>query len=77
MRTKKDKEKPGYVPGQRHSSAANYELTAQSAMLHDHSDEYVLQLFEQMLVRTHAVRTIISLECPLNICEFNLKTNDI
>ncbi|XP_032383417.1 protein diaphanous homolog 1 isoform X1 [Etheostoma spectabile] len=47
---KKDKEKPGQVPGQRHSSAASYELNAQSAMLHDHSDEYVLELFEQMLV---------------------------
>ncbi|XP_034738911.1 protein diaphanous homolog 1-like isoform X3 [Etheostoma cragini] len=47
---KKDKEKPGQVPGQRHSSAASYELNTQSAMLHDHSDEYVLELFEQMLV---------------------------
>ncbi|KAM4621830.1 protein diaphanous homolog 1 [Polymixia lowei] len=46
----KDKEKPGHAPGQRHSSAASYELNAQSAMLHDHSDEYVLELFEQMLV---------------------------
>ncbi|XP_030000977.1 protein diaphanous homolog 1 isoform X2 [Sphaeramia orbicularis] len=50
MRMKKDKEKPGHVPGQRHSSAASYEINAQSAMLHDHSDEYVLELFEQMLV---------------------------
>ncbi|XP_070693525.1 protein diaphanous homolog 1 [Pempheris klunzingeri] len=50
MRMKKDKEKPGHVPGQRHSSAANYEINAQSAMLHDHTDEYVLELFEQMLV---------------------------
>ncbi|XP_068443664.1 protein diaphanous homolog 1 isoform X2 [Clinocottus analis] len=50
MRIKKDKEKPGHVPGQRHSSAANYEINAQSAILHDHSDEYVLELFEQMLV---------------------------
>ncbi|XP_071400331.1 protein diaphanous homolog 1-like isoform X2 [Centroberyx affinis] len=50
MRIKKDKEKPGHMPGQRHSSAANYEINAQSAMLHDHSDEYVLELFEQMLV---------------------------
>ncbi|KAI3351736.1 hypothetical protein L3Q82_020569 [Scortum barcoo] len=50
MRMKKDKEKPGSMPGQRHSSAANYEINAQSAMLHDHSDEYVLELFEQMLV---------------------------
>uniref|UniRef100_A0A8C4NV64 Diaphanous related formin 1 n=1 Tax=Dicentrarchus labrax TaxID=13489 RepID=A0A8C4NV64_DICLA len=51
MRMKKDKEKPGHTPGQRHSSAANYEINPQqSAMLHDHSDEYVLELFEQMLV---------------------------
>uniref|UniRef100_A0A8D3D5T2 Diaphanous related formin 1 n=1 Tax=Scophthalmus maximus TaxID=52904 RepID=A0A8D3D5T2_SCOMX len=50
MRIKKDKEKLGHVPGQRHSSAASYEINAQSAMLHDHSDEYVLELFEQMLV---------------------------
>nr|XP_033488870.1 protein diaphanous homolog 1-like isoform X2 [Epinephelus lanceolatus] len=50
MRMKKDKEKPGHVPSQRHSSAASYEINAQSAMLHDHSDEYVLELFEQMLV---------------------------
>lgn len=52
MRMKKDKEKSGYLPSQRHSSAANYEINAQSATLHDHSDEYVLELFEQMLVRT-------------------------
>ncbi|XP_070769348.1 protein diaphanous homolog 1-like [Enoplosus armatus] len=50
MRMKKDKEKPGHAPGQRHSSAASYEISAQSALLHDHSDEYVLELFEQMLV---------------------------
>ncbi|XP_042349054.1 LOW QUALITY PROTEIN: protein diaphanous homolog 1-like [Plectropomus leopardus] len=50
MRMKKDKEKPGHAPGQRHSSAASYEINAQSAMLHDHTDEYVLELFEQMLV---------------------------
>ncbi|XP_028315683.1 protein diaphanous homolog 1 isoform X2 [Gouania willdenowi] len=50
MRIKKDKEKPSQVSGQRHSSAANYEIHAQSAMLQDHSDEYVLELFEQMLV---------------------------
>ncbi|KAJ8405270.1 hypothetical protein AAFF_G00322610 [Aldrovandia affinis] len=53
MRMKKDKdrdkEKP-HVPGQRHSSAAHYEVPAQSALLHDHPDEYVLELFEQMLV---------------------------
>lgn len=51
MRMKKDKEKPGQAPSQRHSSAASYEIGPQSAMLHDHSDEYVLELFEQMLVR--------------------------
>ncbi|XP_034036949.1 protein diaphanous homolog 1-like [Thalassophryne amazonica] len=50
MRIKKDKEKPGHVPAQRHSSAASYEISAQSAMLHDLSDDYVLELFEQMLV---------------------------
>ncbi|XP_063733036.1 LOW QUALITY PROTEIN: protein diaphanous homolog 1 [Eleginops maclovinus] len=50
MRMKKDKDKPGQVPGQRHSSAANYEINAQSAMLHDLTDESVLELFEQMLV---------------------------
>ncbi|KAM8733592.1 protein diaphanous homolog 1 [Acanthopagrus schlegelii] len=50
MRMKKDKEKPGHNPNQRHSSAANYEINAQSAMMHNHSDEYVLELFEQMLV---------------------------
>ncbi|KAF7664312.1 hypothetical protein LDENG_00180910 [Lucifuga dentata] len=50
MRMKKDKEKLGHVPGQRHPSAANYEINPQSAMMHDHSDDYVLELFEQMLV---------------------------
>ncbi|KAM3867303.1 protein diaphanous homolog 1 [Diretmus argenteus] len=50
MRIKKDKEKAGQLPSQRHSSAASYEISAQTAMLHDHSDEYVLDLFEQMLV---------------------------
>ncbi|CAN9514985.1 unnamed protein product [Ophioblennius macclurei] len=50
MRMKKDKEKPGQAPSHRHSSAATYELSTQSAMLHDHPDEYVLELFEQMLV---------------------------
>uniref|UniRef100_A0A3Q3DCP6 Diaphanous related formin 1 n=1 Tax=Hippocampus comes TaxID=109280 RepID=A0A3Q3DCP6_HIPCM len=50
MRIKKDKEKLSHVPGQRHSAAANYEINAPSAMLHDHTDEYVLELFEQMLV---------------------------
>uniref|UniRef100_A0A3Q0R4V1 Diaphanous related formin 1 n=1 Tax=Amphilophus citrinellus TaxID=61819 RepID=A0A3Q0R4V1_AMPCI len=47
---KKDKEKPGPPPGHRHSSAASYEISAQSAMLHDLSDDSVLELFEQMLV---------------------------
>lgn len=52
MRMKKDKEKP-HAPGQRHSSAAAlYEVPAQAALLHDHPDEYVLELFEQMLVRS-------------------------
>ncbi|CAG5990852.1 unnamed protein product, partial [Menidia menidia] len=50
MRMKKDKEKPGQMTGQQHSSAASYEISAQSAMLNDHSDDYVLELFEQMLV---------------------------
>lgn len=50
MRMKKDKEKPAQLPGQRHSSAASYELNPQSGMLQDHSDDYVLELFEQMLV---------------------------
>lgn len=36
--------------GNRHSSAAQYEVPSQSSTLHEHSDEYVLQLFEQMLV---------------------------
>uniref|UniRef100_A0AAZ3RZX2 Diaphanous related formin 1 n=1 Tax=Oncorhynchus tshawytscha TaxID=74940 RepID=A0AAZ3RZX2_ONCTS len=49
MRMKKDKEKP-HAPAQRHSSAAHYEVPAQEAMLNDHPDEYVLELFEQMLV---------------------------
>ncbi|CAB1337108.1 unnamed protein product [Coregonus sp. 'balchen'] len=48
MRMKKDKEKP-HAAGQRHSNAAHYEVPAQGAMLHDHPDEYVLELFEQML----------------------------
>ncbi|XP_034546447.1 protein diaphanous homolog 1-like [Notolabrus celidotus] len=50
MRMKKDKEKPSHMQGQRHSSAATYEISAQGAMLHDHTDEYVLELFEQMMV---------------------------
>lgn len=48
MRMKK--EKGGHPPGQRHSAAASYEIHPQSALLHDHSDDYVLELFEQMLV---------------------------
>ncbi|XP_057205099.1 protein diaphanous homolog 1 [Triplophysa rosa] len=47
MRTKK--EKPVML-GNRHSSAAQYEVPSQSSSLHEHPDEYVLQLFEQMLV---------------------------
>lgn len=47
MRTKK--EKTGQISGQRHSSAS-YELNSQSSMLQDHSDEYILELFEKMLV---------------------------
>ncbi|CAB1325290.1 unnamed protein product [Coregonus sp. 'balchen'] len=46
---KKDKEKP-HAPAQRYSNAAHYEVPAQGTMLHDHPDEYVLELFEQMLV---------------------------
>nr|XP_029529927.1 protein diaphanous homolog 1-like [Oncorhynchus nerka] len=49
MRMKKDKEKP-HAPAQHHSSAAHYEVPAQETMLHDHADEYVLELFEQMLI---------------------------
>lgn len=50
MRMKKDKEKPSQIQGQRHSSAASYEINSQSASLHDLSDDTVLELFEQMLV---------------------------
>ncbi|XP_042274121.1 protein diaphanous homolog 1-like isoform X2 [Thunnus maccoyii] len=50
MRAKKDKEKPGHTPGQRHSSAASYEFNPPGAMMTDHSDEYILELFEKMLV---------------------------
>ncbi|XP_072251390.1 protein diaphanous homolog 1 [Leuresthes tenuis] len=50
MKKDKDKEKSGQIPSHRHSSAASYEIGAQAAMLNDHSDEYVLELFEQMLV---------------------------
>lgn len=48
MRMKK--EKTGQISGQRHSSASNYEMNSQSGMLQDHSDEYILELFEKMLV---------------------------
>ncbi|CAL8354942.1 unnamed protein product [Merluccius merluccius] len=50
MRIKKDKERGSQAPTQRHSSAACYELSSQSAMLYDLNDESVLELFEQMLV---------------------------
>uniref|UniRef100_A0AAY4DPX9 Diaphanous related formin 1 n=1 Tax=Denticeps clupeoides TaxID=299321 RepID=A0AAY4DPX9_9TELE len=51
MRIKKDKEKPvGLNPSQRHSAAAQYEVPPQGSMMQDHSDDYVLELFEQMLV---------------------------
>ncbi|XP_030649513.1 protein diaphanous homolog 1 isoform X2 [Chanos chanos] len=49
MRMKKEKEK-GAVPSHRHSTAAQYELSGQSAMMQEYTDEYVLELFEQMLV---------------------------
>ncbi|XP_062852841.1 protein diaphanous homolog 1 [Trichomycterus rosablanca] len=49
MRLKKEKEKPGTMSN-RHSSAALYEIPPQGAMLQDHSDDYILELFEQMLV---------------------------
>ncbi|KAG5853176.1 hypothetical protein ANANG_G00070280 [Anguilla anguilla] len=49
MRMKKDKEKP-HVQGQRHSSAAALYEVPSPTMLHDHPDDYVLELFEQMLV---------------------------
>ncbi|XP_043112945.1 protein diaphanous homolog 1 isoform X2 [Puntigrus tetrazona] len=47
MRTKK--EKSGMV-GNRHSSAAQYEVPSHSASLNELPDESVLELFEQMLV---------------------------
>lgn len=50
MRTKKDKEKPNLVPSQRHSTAATYDIGPQGGMM-EYSDEYILDLFEQMLVR--------------------------
>ncbi|XP_073778545.1 protein diaphanous homolog 1 isoform X2 [Danio rerio] len=49
MRTKKEKEKSSTM-GNRHSSAAQYEIPSQSSSLHELSDEHVLELFEQMLV---------------------------
>ncbi|XP_058263850.1 protein diaphanous homolog 1 isoform X1 [Hemibagrus wyckioides] len=49
MRIKKEKEKSGPA-SQRHSSAVLYEVPSQSGMLQDHSDDYILELFEQMLV---------------------------
>ncbi|XP_027029138.1 protein diaphanous homolog 1 isoform X2 [Tachysurus fulvidraco] len=49
MRIKKEKEKSGST-SQRHSSAVLYEIPSQAAMLQDHSDDYILELFEQMLV---------------------------
>lgn len=64
---RKGKEKGGHAPGQRHAAAANYEINPQSSLLHDHSDDYVLELFEQMLVsKTVKVAcTIVSLP----VCE--------
>ncbi|XP_050983145.1 protein diaphanous homolog 1 isoform X2 [Labeo rohita] len=47
MRTKKEKSGP---TGNRHSSAAQYEVPSQSSSLNELSDESVLELFEQMLV---------------------------
>ncbi|XP_051514390.1 protein diaphanous homolog 1-like isoform X2 [Myxocyprinus asiaticus] len=47
MRTKK--EKSGTV-GHRHSTSVQYEVPSQTQSLHEHSDDYVLELFEQMLV---------------------------
>lgn len=51
MRMKK--EKTGQIPGQRHSSASNYEMNSQSGMLLDYPDEYILELFEKMLVSSY------------------------
>ncbi|XP_059918499.1 protein diaphanous homolog 1-like isoform X2 [Gadus macrocephalus] len=48
MRVKKDKERGGPGPTQRHSTS--YEPSGQSTALHDLSDESVLELFQQMLV---------------------------
>ncbi|MCI4381634.1 hypothetical protein PGIGA_G00254250 [Pangasianodon gigas] len=51
MRIKKEKEKEkSGTTSQRHSSAVLYEIPSQAAMLQDHSDDYILELFEQMLV---------------------------
>lgn len=61
MRMKK--EKGGHPPSHRHSAAASYEIHPQSALLHDHSDDYVLELFEQMLVS----KTVKVVCCP--VCE--------
>ncbi|XP_052005619.1 protein diaphanous homolog 1-like isoform X2 [Xyrauchen texanus] len=47
MRTKKEK---AATLGHRHSTAAQYEVPSQMQSLHEHSDDYVLELFEQMLV---------------------------
>ncbi|XP_060759615.1 protein diaphanous homolog 1 [Neoarius graeffei] len=49
MRMKKEKEKSG-ATSQRHSSAVLYEVPSQASMLQEHSDDYILELFEQMLV---------------------------
>ena len=49
MRVKKDKERGGPGPTQRHSTS--YEPSGQSTALHGLSDESVLELFQQMLVR--------------------------
>lgn len=50
MRMKKDKEKVSQIPGHRHSSAASYEISTQGLM-QEFPDEYILEQFEQMLVR--------------------------
>ncbi|KAK7919031.1 hypothetical protein WMY93_010315 [Mugilogobius chulae] len=50
MKKDKDKEKPSQMPSQRHSSAASYEFSSQGPMLAGLTDDYVLELFEQMLV---------------------------
>lgn len=55
MRIKKEKPLP---PGQRHSLATQYEVPTQ---MHDHSDEYVLELFEQMLVRVCPIMLLVGI----------------